>query len=114
MMKCIIIMPTSYFLFLNNKNLTLPTDRTLYKALTRNTYKQEAFKFGYMLLLCKLYDMSNLPAPFTKMIFYGSIIGIIGTYSFYKASLKHVNVLDELDRKYADQYTRYIKSKAEQ
>jgi len=87
-------MPTSYFLFLNNKKLTLPADHDLYQRLTRNTYKQEAFQFGYMLLLCKLYDMANLPAPATKALFYGGVIGVVCTYSFYRASQNHVNVLN--------------------
>lgn len=86
-------LPSSSFLFLNNLNLTHPDDSNRYKAATRNTYKQEAWNMTYLVLLCKLWDMSNLPTPTAKYLFYGGIIGVLGSYLFLKASQKQVVLL---------------------
>lgn len=102
-------MPPSSFLFLNNKSMTLPADRDRYKMLNRNTYKQEAFQFAYLLFVCKLYDMANLPTPRMKLLFYGGFVAAISTYSFYRVSLHIRSVLSELDNKYEAQYHRYIR-----
>lgn len=107
-------MPSNYFLFLNNKQLTLPADRDFYQRITRNTYKQEGFQFTYLLLLCKLYDMANLPATSAKAFFYGGFVVLFSTYSFYRASQKHVEVLTELDSKYEPQYHRYMEEQKQE
>jgi hypothetical protein len=55
----------------------------------------------YMLLLCKLYDMSNLPIKRShKVYIYTSIAMTISSISFYYSSLPLTNLLIELDAKY--------------
>lgn len=86
-------LPSSSFLYLNNLNLTHPDDADQYKRATRNTYKQEAWNLSYLVLICKLWDMSNLPTPKAKNLFYGGVVAVMGSYLFIKASQNQIALL---------------------
>lgn len=54
--------------------------------------------------------MSSLPMKKThKAYIYGSLVMSLTTVSFYKSSLPLVELLEEFDKKYDEQYKRYVK-----
>jgi hypothetical protein len=54
--------------------------------------------------------MSSLPIKKThKVYIYGGLIMAISTVSFYRSSLQLVELLEDFDKKYEDQYKKYVK-----
>lgn len=104
-------MSVSPFLFMHRKNLTLREDSELYEQANSSLYKREAWRFLYLSLFCKLYDMSNLPIPTTHKVYaYVSFVVVAGSLSFYHSSLAVTDLLMLLDEKYTTPYERHIKS----
>lgn len=101
-------LPTSSFLFLHKKGLTLKADDEEYVKMSRTIYKQEAFKFVYVCLLCKLYDIANLPAYRVKPMFYGPMVALVLTYSFYGAASRLSDFISGLNRKYDSQCFKFL------
>ena len=78
----------SPFIYLHNKQLTIPQDSEQYTRTNSLLYKKEGFKFLYMMLLCKLYDMSNLPIIRSHRIYiYVGTVMTLGSLSFYKSAV---------------------------
>jgi hypothetical protein len=54
--------------------------------------------------------MSSLPIKKThKAYIYGGLVMTISTVSFYMSSLPLVEMLEDFDKKYEDQYKKYVK-----
>lgn len=100
----------SPFIFLHNKKLALPQDSEAYESANSTLYRKEAFKFIYMGLLCKLYDMSSLPMIRThKVYIYTGVLMSIASVSFYISSIPLTEMLINLDTKYEATYRKHIK-----
>jgi hypothetical protein len=54
--------------------------------------------------------MSSLPIKKThKAYIYGGLVMSISTVSFYMSSLPLVEMLEDFDKKYEEQYKKYVK-----
>lgn len=54
--------------------------------------------------------MSSLPIKKThKAYIYGGLVMTISTVSFYMSSLPLVEMLEDFDKKYEEQYKKYVK-----
>lgn len=85
---------SSPFLYLYNKKLTIPQDSDRYERANKTLYRKEAFKFVYMILLCKLYDMSNLPMFRShKVYIYTAIVMGMSSISFFVSSQSLTSML---------------------
>lgn len=95
----------SPFLYMHNNKLTIPQDSDRYERANQTLYRKEAFKFLYMVLLCKLYDMSNLPMIRShKAYVYTAVVMSISSLSYYLSSLPMTQMLVDLDKKYQSAY----------
>lgn len=102
----------SPFIYLHNRKLTIPQDSDRYELANRTLYRKEAFKFVYMLLICKLYDMSNLPMMRSHRAYiYTAVVMSISSISYYLSSQTLTAMLTELDTEYQRTYERQIKQK---
>lgn len=101
----------SPFLYLYQRKLTLKIDSERYEELASNTNKKMAWRLFSSICLCKLYDLSSLPKPFSqKIVLYTTFLFIVGAFSTYHESARQVNLLLELDEKYRAQFEEYKKS----
>lgn len=65
----------------------------------------------YMLLLCKLYDMSNLPIIRSHRAYiYTGLVMTISSISYYYSSIPLTEMLVSLDKKYQSVYDKKIKA----
>ena len=63
-----------------------------------------------MALMCKLYDMSNLPMLKSHKIYiYTALVMTISSASFYMSSVPLADMLVKLDEKYEKVYQQKIK-----
>ncbi len=100
----------SPFLYLHQQKQVLPIDKERYEEANSNLYKKEGWRFLCMCFLAKLYDISSLPIPRNrKMYIYIGLIGSISSMSFYRSSLQLVDLLEQLDNKYKQQFDKYTK-----
>ena len=97
-------------MYLHNKKLTLSKDSEMYERANKTLYRKEAFKFVYMALLCKMWDMSSLPMMKShKLYIYTGLVMTVSSASFYMSSIPLANMLIELDEKYESTYKKHIK-----
>jgi hypothetical protein len=88
----------SPFIYLHNHKLTIPQDSDMYERANKKLYRGEGFKFIYMMLLCKMYDMSNLPmARNYRAYIYTGVVMTLASISFYRQSMTLTQMLVDFD-----------------
>ena len=103
-------MSSSPFLHLHKRKLTEEYDSERYDQKNRTLYKKEAWRFSYLILLCKLYDLSSFPlSPTRKAYAYTTFVMTFSALSFYRSSMQLADYLSELDEKYKGTYEKHLK-----